>query len=84
MDEYVPIALRQESWSMAKHPEAWGIGRLDGHGGMGMTHGPFDSEEEALETVGERGERIVHFFPDGTDKVVWRWKLDRWVKRYRL
>ena len=80
-NEYIPTALRQgELLKPEPRPEAWAIGLDHSHGSHGMTNGPFNTELEALETIGERKARIVHFFPDGTEEVVWAWHKDRWVR----
>jgi len=80
-DEYIPTALRQEEFLRPEpRPEAWAVGLEHDIHEHGMTDGPFPTEEEALETVGERKARIVHFFSDGTHEIVWAWHKDRWVR----
>ena len=76
---YTPSSLRVVA-SEDGGEEMWGIGIQHGRYEIGMTHGPFRTEVEALEIVGEVGACIVHFLPDGRDEVVWHWSKDRWVR----
>jgi hypothetical protein len=60
MKEYIPSILRNNKPIISK--EGWGIGFKDKTGCYGMTHGPFFSEVEALEIIGEKGSYLIHFF----------------------
>ena len=78
-EEYIPTALRPSEDQPRE--ERWGIGCYDGSGGVGMKYGPYPTELETLEEVGEKGDLIFHFLPNsGVAKVVWRWRNDRWRK----
>ena len=74
---YIPKILRPNEWGIGKRREAWGIGPKDGEA---MTAGPFDSEAQALEWLGERGERIYYFPCEGGQQMIWAWRKDRWIK----
>jgi hypothetical protein len=77
MKEYIPTILRKVD--ILPRPERWGVGISDGKSGVGMTDGPFETELEALETVGQPGSEVYHFLPDGTCLVTWHWEVDRWI-----
>lgn len=73
MKKYVPKLLRKPK--KRKLPEKWGIGNSDERGDVGMSHGPFDIEKEALEIIGEKNDYIFHFLKnDKGAKIVWKWK----------
>ena len=61
--------------------ERWAIGTEEVVGQFGVTHGPYDSEKKALNVIGEEGFKIVHFKPNRTHKIIWRWSLNRgcWI-----
>jgi len=76
---YTPSSLRETPPKERK--EMWGIGIRHAPREIGMTDGPFETEVEALETIGERKACIVHFCTDGTDEIVWYWRKNQWRKR---
>ena len=80
MKRYIPSSLRK-TIPLEKKEEKWGIGSKMMEEGIGMHHGPFETEEEALEIVGEVRWRIYHFQTNGVDKKIWRWstKEDCWI-----
>ena len=62
-------------------PAGFAIGIENVHTeGYGMTHGPTPTIAPMLEVIGEVGSCIIHFRNDNTQKVVWRWDVDRWIK----
>lgn len=75
---YVPKSLRV--LDQVPRPEVWAIGIDRGEGSYGMTHGPFQTEEEALDTVPQLDSVIVRFHPDGTQTFPWRWADTCWVE----
>ncbi len=79
MNEYVPTSLR-ESTIIERKEERWGVGIEHNPGEFGMSHGPFLTENEALESIGIRKSRIIHFRLDGLSEVIWYWRKDRWIK----
>ena len=77
--EHIPLSLRP----MEKEPreERWGIGCFIGGIGVGMKYGPYPTEDEILEEIGEKGDMVFHFLKDSDDvEIVWRWRNDRWIK----
>jgi len=78
MKEYIPTTLRNPP--KPEIDEAWGIGIEDNRNDYGMTHGPFSTEIQALECIGEENARLIHFFKDGSYEIVWTWKEDRWIQ----
>lgn len=78
--DYIPKVLR-EAQPYPGNREAWSVGIEIKANEYGMTHGPFWKEIEALDTIGERGGRIVHFYPSRRSRVEWWWHNFRWVKR---
>lgn len=80
MKEYIPHTLRAGVRTPLGHEERWTVGIEDNHGSYGVTHGPFATELEALEIVGEENAKIIHFFEDGNHEVSWSWKEDRWIQ----
>lgn len=74
--EYIPGSLyhKQEPRKLA-----FAIGIERKRGSFGMTDGPFDTEEECLETIGQRGSRIIRFNEDHTETLLWWWRKDRWI-----
>jgi len=79
MKEYVPKAFRDSNVETRK--EMWGIGVENFPGEFGMIAGPFPTEQMALDTPGRFRARIIHFYSDGRDEVVWYWRKDRWVRK---
>ena len=81
IDSYTPSSLRKSS--LKRRQEMWGIGIRYAPYEFGMIHGPFKTEADALEVVGEKRACIIHFRSDGTDEVVWYWRKNQWKKRKR-
>ena len=61
--------------------ECWGVGLLKSPHEFGMTDGPFSTESEALEIIGDERSRIIHFLSDGSAETTWWWGEDCWVQR---
>lgn len=53
-------------------PVKWGIGIPAEHNSVGMIAGPYDTELEALENVGDVGQ-VILLFTGQDDKIAWRW-----------
>jgi hypothetical protein len=79
MKEYIPTSIRPPT--PLPREEQWAIGIEHSRGCFGMTEGPFKTELEALEIVGQAKSRIIHFLPDGADVICWWWAGDRWIQR---
>lgn len=78
---YVPEVLQEpEPQPKLELIECWAIGQEDKIGAFAMSYGPFSSEKECLETVGERGYRILHYNPRGAVEITWGWHNNRWVR----
>ena len=77
--EYQPKALRPVE--PISRPESFACGYEAAPGSYGMFAGPFDSLAEALEVIPaeDRPAFLFHFFPDGSDRRLYRWKEDRWI-----
>jgi exodeoxyribonuclease-5 len=74
MDIYQPLALREKK-DVLLNEVRWSIGIVDSTSiGMdvGMTHGPFELEINALETVGDTGE-IIFCLTGKESRPTWRW-----------
>lgn len=80
MEEYIPTVLRKNFRALPRYEEKWAVGIDDKQGGYGMIHGPFATELEALEIVGQDSSAIIHFLKDGSHKIAWLWDDDRWKK----
>ena len=89
-NEYIPTALRESNEPKEPRKEMWVIGirwtkrknkKTSDDLGYGISHGPYDTELEALEVIGDKKSRIIHFYTDGTYEIVWYWRKDRWIKR---
>jgi len=79
MEEYIPTCLRKDEPKLPRKV-LYGIGQDDGRGGYGIWCGPVCFEETVLETVGQDNNSvIIRFNVDDVDRVIWRWKDDRWV-----
>jgi hypothetical protein len=83
---YIPSILIQKK----KRPKlcTWSISNKMKNGNYLMTMGPFHSEIECLECVGDReskipgavGEYIVLLQTNGKKYATWKWKDRKWIK----
>lgn len=86
-ERYVPSELRPDRPS-GRDRVAYAIGfrQPDKKASYAMTHGPFPTLKDALETVPNRGfdqqeaSCIIRFNKDGTDEELYRWKGGAWVR----
>lgn len=81
-DEYIPSELRER-----KDPEreqtVFACGYEVGEVSLAMFHGPNPDLKEMLEVIPEDSSRqacIVEFNKDGTDRVVYKWRKNRWKR----
>ncbi len=54
-------------------PTRYALGRKDERGGYGMTAGPFDTQQQALNEAGSEGEYILRLGMDGRTTELWKW-----------
>jgi alpha-ketoglutarate-dependent taurine dioxygenase len=78
---YKPKTLRETKLER-RDKRMYGIGIEHEPGEFGMLSGPSEKIRPMLETIGEKGHRILRFNRDGTDEVLYRWSVrhDSWVK----
>jgi len=79
MKEYIPTSLREQPTEGNFRKESWGIGIKDEDGNYGMKYGPYFSEGEVLDEIGEKGDRLIHFKSNGKSEEIGRWHTDRWI-----
>lgn len=51
----------------------YGVGIQENGAVIGYTYGPYCTQAEALDCLGEYHGVIVCFFTDGTEKIIYRW-----------
>jgi hypothetical protein len=78
MEKYIPTSLKNSI--IIKHKEAFAIGIRKGNENA-MLAGPFPTLKEALEWIGNPGEKIYHFFSDGSTRTEWAWHGGGWVNK---
>ncbi len=72
MTTYIPKKLRSPLPVVLENRIAWSIGKEDQSTGLDMVAGPFFSEEEALDEIGDTGLSLYKIEKDSTDKT-WEW-----------
>ncbi len=83
-DEYDPIQAHMPG----PRQKTYAVGHTKDFISFGMTHGPWPTLREALNTVPsppEEGETVclIRFDTDGTDTVLYLWDEDRYVWKKR-
>ena len=77
---YTPKSMRI---TRAVRRPMFGIGIREGTASEGfsysMTHGPYDTEQCCLDSIGCSGSYIIHFCSDDTDIAVWKWDENHWL-----
>lgn len=73
---YVPLSRREVLRPEKKRELAYGVGIEEKPGEFGMIAGPFKLLTDALEIdpLDHDHACIIKFFPNGTDKVIYRWQ----------
>lgn len=83
--EYMPIGLDPNK-HFIRRIQAWGVAIVDAesHKGYKMVEGPFYNKQEALNIIGERGARIIHFMKNGGDRIIRFWHNNNWIKKQKI
>ena len=78
----MPIGLNPQK-HFIRRIQAWGVAveTSESYWGYEMIEGPFYSKQEALDIIGERGARIIHFISNGSDRVIRYWHNNQWIKK---
>jgi hypothetical protein len=78
-EEYQPSCFKPDPITFARQI-TYAIGDYN-RGRYAMWFGPHPDEMEMLEEPGHNNSsRIIRFNQDGTETILWKWKVDRWVK----
>jgi DNA polymerase len=77
--EYIPERLRPQRKILRKR--MFGIGIPNGDAGFGMVNGPTEILKEMLDNVpSDIKSVIIRFNEDGSDDVIFKWELNRWIR----
>ena len=77
MKHYQPTILREQE-VIKPRQKAWAIGLPEFNNECAMEAGPFTTEIEALEWIGNTNSLIYYFPQYGDFKITWKWAEDHW------